>query len=821
MSSETHVEAAPAKRPPQRSPVEGIKEASRQLRGGIALELAKDSDHFDDQDKQLLKFHGTYQQEDRDARKTRRKDGVGKHHMFMVRCKIPGGRLTAEQYLAVDSLAGAYANGTLRFTSRQGIQLHGVLKSGLKDTIAGINSCLLTTLGACGDVERNVMACPAPHYQDAVHEQLQETARLIAAHLAPRTGAYHEIWLNGKPVENGASTADHEPLYGKLYLPRKFKTGLALPEDNCIDVYGQDLGLLAIVRDGEVMGYNVLVGGGMGMTYGNADTFPYLGRPICYVPAPSVLGAAEAVVKLFRDHGNRANRRRARIKYLVHDWGVDKFRDVLAGYIGGVLYMPKEVKVSGYDLHLGWHPQGNGQWYYGLSVENGRVKDDGHFRLRSGLRALVERLQPEIRLTPVQDILLCGLDSAARADLEKTLDEFGIARPEQLSNVRKHSMACPAIPTCGLAISESERALPGILNSLEDEMERLGLGDEKLSVRMTGCPNGCVRPYQSDIGIIGRSGDKFTLFVGGHVLGHRLNFQLKDLVHRDEIVPTLVPILEQFKEDREPGECFGDYCQRIGLTRLQTLLLPPAEGYQPAEPAVEAPPAQAVAVNGTTGDAQPAVVVVPEPSPALARPETEAVPVNLAQPQVTAAPTPAPPAPVAAQPLSAPQTLATITQAPTPVVTPEPVSPQAPITPPRKRTESFFAGQPGEELRDYSYRYNSDGSVRETVVYFYGADQRAASASPGDPLRREAVYQGKVDVRRLFAERKLSDTLYVGDAGHELRDLRRDYHADGRVEQTIVFYYEGDVRAAEAPSGAPLRRQEAYEGEGELTSREH
>jgi sulfite reductase (ferredoxin) len=788
MSSETHVEPAPTKKAPQRSPVEGIKEASRQLRGGIALELSSDTDHFDDQDKQLLKFHGTYQQEDRDARKTRKKDGVGKHYMFMVRCKIPGGRLTAEQYLAVDALARAHANGTLRFTSRQGIQFHGVLKSGLKDTIAGINACLLTTLGACGDVERNVMACPAPHYQDAVHEQLHETARLIAAHLAPRTSAYHEIWLNGKPVENGAAVADHEPLYGKLYLPRKFKTGLALPEDNCIDVYGQDLGLLAIVRDGEIMGYNVLVGGGMGMTHGNADTFPYLGRPICYVPAPSALGAAEAVVKLFRDHGNRANRRRARIKYLVHDWGVDKFRDALAGYIGGVLYMPKEVKVSGYDLHLGWHPQGNGQWYFGLSVENGRVKDDGHFRLRSGLRALIERFRPEIRLTPVQDILVCGLDGSARTDIEKTLDEYGIARPEQLSNVRKHSMACPAIPTCGLAISESERALPGIINGLEDELERLGLGDEKLSVRMTGCPNGCVRPYQSDIGIVGRSGDKFTLFVGGHVLGHRLNFQLKDLVHRDEIVPTLAPILEQFKDERAPGECFGDYCQRVGLTRLQTLLLPPAESYQIDETPTEAPatPTPAVVANGLSAESHPPAVPVATVSPALAPPDTEVVPVSVIEPQVTAPSVAAPVPPPAAQ---------------------------VPAVPARKRADSFFAGPPGEERCDYTYRYNSDGSVRETVVYFYGADQRAASATAGDPLCREATYQGKADVRRLFAERKLSDTLYVGDADHELRDFRREYHADGRVDQTIVFYYEGELRAVDAPSGAALRRQEARGGE--------
>jgi sulfite reductase (ferredoxin) len=561
--------------------VEAIKENSQELRGTIGEELHRDSDHFSDQDKQLLKFHGTYQQEDRDARKTRRGAGLGKHYMFMVRCKIPGGRLTAAQYLAVDGLAGAYANGTLRFTTRQGIQLHGVLKGHLKDTIAGINACLLTTLGACGDVERNVMACPAPHHHDGVRAQLQETAARLASHLAPRTRAYHEIWLNGKPVNGPAPRAgdgsaraapEAEPLYGKVYLPRKFKTGLALPEDNCIDVHGQDLGLLAIVKDHEVAGYNVLVGGGMGMTHGNANTFPYLARPIGYVRAAEVIQAAEAVVRLFRDHGNRADRKRARIKYLVHDWGVEKFRAILAGYLGGMPEPPRAVAVRGYDLHLGWHPQGDGRWFYGLSVENGRVKDEGGLRLRSGLRAIVERFQPELRLTPAQDILLCGLGGTALPVLERMLDEFGIPRPEQRSDVRKLSLACPAIPTCGLAISEAERALPGILDELEAALRLLGLEREALGVRMTGCPNGCARPYQSDVGIVGRSGDKYVLYVGGHVHGHRLNFELKDLVPRSEIVPTLLPLLRHFREERRPGEPFGDYCQRLGAERLRALL---------------------------------------------------------------------------------------------------------------------------------------------------------------------------------------------------------------------------------------------------------
>jgi sulfite reductase (ferredoxin) len=564
---------APAARP-ARSAVEAIKEQSRALRGTIGEELDRDSDRFSEQDKQLLKFHGSYQQEDRDARKARRADGLGKHFMFMVRCKIPGGRVQAKQYLALDDLAERYGNGTLRFTSRQGIQFHGVLKRNLKATIAGINECLLTTLGACGDVERNVMCCPAP-VADGVRAELQATAARLAAHLAPRSGAYHEIWLNGKALSDGP-VGEEEPMYGKVYLPRKFKTGLGLPEDNCIDVYGQDLGLLGIVEGGALVGYNLLVGGSMGMTHGNTRTFPMLARPICYLPAVQVVHGAESVVKLFRDHGNRADRKRARIKYVVHDWGVERFREVLAGYLGFLPELPRPVAISGYDLHLGWHPQGDGKWYYGLSVENGRVKDEGPLRLRSGLRALVERFGPELRLTPAQDVLLCGLDGRALPQVERLLEEFGILKPERLPPVQKYSLACPAIPTCGLAISEAERALPDIIDDLEAELRRLGLEDERISVRMTGCPNGCVRPYQSDIGIVGRSGDKYVVYVGGRIEGDRLNFELRDLVPRGEIVATLRPLLRRFREERRPGEGFGDYCHRVGVERLRALL-PSAE----------------------------------------------------------------------------------------------------------------------------------------------------------------------------------------------------------------------------------------------------
>ena len=564
---------SPSSSSPKLSPVEGIKETSRNLRGTLAEELAQDVDHFSDANKQLIKFHGSYQQDDRDARKDRHKVGSGKFYMFMVRCKIPGGTVTAPQYLALDELAEKHANATLRITSRQGIQFHGILKPSLKDTIAGINQCLLSTLGACGDVERNVMA-PAAPFHSPHYAALQELAAAIAQHLAPRTGAYHEIWLNGQAVIKNAAVPETEPIYGKVYLPRKFKTGLALPYDNSIDVYAQDLGFLAVLDRDQIVGFNVLVGGGMGMTHGNHNTFPHIAQPMCHVKPDQVVAAAEAVIKLFRDHGNRADRRRARIKYLVHDWGVEKFRAVLATYLPFPLVLPKPVEVTGFPLHLGWHAQGDGKFFYGISVENGRIKDEGTMRLRTALRTLVQQLAANVRFTPMQDILLADLPESARPIIEKTLREHGVLPHERIPLIQQYSMACPAIPTCGLAISEAERSLPKIVDQLEGELKRLGLENEKIGIRMTGCPNGCVRPYQSDIGIVGRSGDKYTVFVGGNLIGDRLNFVLKDLVPAAQIVPLLAPILAAYKTERLIDEGFGDFCRRLGEDKLQQMAPP-------------------------------------------------------------------------------------------------------------------------------------------------------------------------------------------------------------------------------------------------------
>ncbi len=560
------------------SPVEAIKATSQYLRGNLVEELASDSDHLTDEGKNLVKFHGSYQQEDRDARKNRPKGAAaGKAYCFMIRLKLPGGKLTAAQYLVLDELSDKYANGTLRLTTRQSIQFHGILKHDLKSTIAGFNAALVTSLGGCGDVNRNVMACPAP-LPGAARKQMQKLADDVAAHLAPKSGtqAYHEIWLNGEK-QTGLDTLPAEvaePIYGKLYLPRKFKVGFALPNDNCIDILAQCLGFLCVTdKDGTPVGYNVYVGGGQGRSNGRADTFAYPAACLGFVTPEEVVALSEAIIKLYRDHGNRADRKRARLKYVVADWGVDKFRDVfVADYWHKPLAEAKDAPITNVDLHLGWYGQGDGKWFLGLSVENGRIKDAGPTRLRSGLRAIAAAVGCTVRISGQQDLLLCDIDPAKKAQVDSLLNEYGIPRPENLSMVRKWSMACPAIPTCPLAITESERALPAVITQMETDLKELGLEGEPISVRMTGCPNGCARPYQSEVGLVGRGGTKYTMFIGGDSYGRRLNAELQDSVPIEQIAPKLKTIFTHFKKDRSGRESFGDYCSRVGLDALRAMI---------------------------------------------------------------------------------------------------------------------------------------------------------------------------------------------------------------------------------------------------------
>jgi sulfite reductase (ferredoxin) len=569
------------------SKVEGVKLASQYLKTFVADEVHNGSSHFSEEAATVLKFHGSYQQDDRDQRKQLKKEGKEAAHQLMVRVRIVGGKLNAAQYLACDHLAQTLGNGTLRITTRQEFQLYGVLKDDLQTTIRQINEALLSTLAACGDVERNVLCCPAPLF-DSVRDDLNADALAWAAHCAPRASSYWEIWLDGEKIESlppagpcqVPSSGDDpvEPIYGKTYLPRKFKTAFALPEDNCTDIHANDLGFLAVVDQGKLTGYNVLAGGGLGTTPSAQKTFPFLSLPLCYIDRGDVLRIGEAVLKVYRDFGNRSDRKRARLKYIIHDWGMPAFRAKVEEYLGQPLADPKPLQVSGVDDHLGWHPQGDGKLFLGIPVENGRIKDDGDFRLASGLRAFFQKYQAPARLTCQQKILLADLEPAWRGEVEQWLAEYGIAAVEQVSMVRRWSMACPALPTCGLAVTEAERALPGILDQLEVELVRLGLEHDRFTVRMTGCPNGCARPYNSDIGLVGRSAHinkdgtpgpgTYTIFLGGRTLGDRLNTEFRDYVPYDHVVAELVPVFSRFKAERQGTETFGDYCERIGVEEL-------------------------------------------------------------------------------------------------------------------------------------------------------------------------------------------------------------------------------------------------------------
>ena len=581
----------------KKSKVEHIKEASEGLRGSIRQELADDLPHVSDASTKLLKFHGTYQQDNRDSRKERRKEGLGKEYIFMVRNRIPGGKITAKQFLAELDIADEFGNGTIRITTRQGIQLHGVVKANLWQTIHRINDIQLSTQSACGDVERNVVCCPAPLRHNAVRDQLQRLADEVAMHFRPRTHSYREIWLQDpatgakQQVATASEHADTEPIYGKAYLPRKFKTGIALCDDNCIDVYDQDVGLLAVTQNDVLVGFNVLVGGSMGTTVSDERCFPALAKRMAFITPEHVLPVVTAIMLVQRDFGNRADRKLARMKYLIHDWGLPRFKAKVEEYLSeaeslcGVpsgtvprrLAEPDAADVTQSLDHMGWHPQGDGKWFLGVPIENGRVKDEGSVKLKSALRCVFERFQPGGRLTAQQNLLFCDLDPATRPEIDRILLDHGVPTVDTISNLRRFSFACPALPTCGLAITESERVMPALVSELEAELAQLGLADKQFTLRMTGCPNGCARPYNADIGLVGRSVDgksgegKYTIFVGGALNGTRMNRVYKDLVPMSQIVQQLRPLLVCYKQSHQPDESLGDFFNRVGVEQLLLL----------------------------------------------------------------------------------------------------------------------------------------------------------------------------------------------------------------------------------------------------------
>ena len=558
--------------------VETIKAESKGLRGAIPIELREPTPSFSDDVWQILKFHGIYQQHDRDVRG--RNNRV---YSFMVRSKLPGGRLTAQQYLVQDALADEFGQGDLRFTTRQGIQLHGVIKGELQTTMRSLNNALISTLGACGDVERNVMFCPAP-YGDPIRAQLQATAEALAQHLAPRTTAYHQIWLedeDGKktlqafPNENNENGEEEviEPIYGKTYLPRKFKTAIAYPGDNCTDILTNDVGLVGLFDEGSdhVHGFNVFAGGGLGTTHNNADTFPLLAKPLGYITADKIVDVVEKIILVQRDFGDREDRKHARMKYLINDWGIERFRAKVEEYLGYALEDVRDMPELKAEDHLGWHQQVDGNWFYGIYIENGRVIDNGDNRVRSGLRALVQRYQPSVTISGQQNVLLGGFTTEQKQEVEQVLASFGILTVETLSMARRHSMACPAMPSCGLAVAEAERFLPDVIGQLEQDVAELGLASEEFTVRMTGCPNGCARPYVADIGLVGRTLGKYNIYLGGNPEGTRLNTLYDELIPAEKLPGVLRQVLQIYVQTRQDGERIGDWASRVGVESIHEL----------------------------------------------------------------------------------------------------------------------------------------------------------------------------------------------------------------------------------------------------------
>ncbi|MBD2384656.1 sulfite reductase, ferredoxin dependent [Cylindrospermum sp. FACHB-282] len=566
------------------SKVEGIKENSNFLREPVATEILEDTTHFSEDAIQLLKFHGSYQQDNRDNRVK----GQEKDYQFMLRTKNPGGFVPPQLYLALDKLADEYGNHTLRATTRQGFQVHGILKKNLKTAIATIFKNLGSTLGACGDVNRNVMAPPVPFKNRPDYQYAWEYAQNIADLLSPQTGAYYEIWLDGEKAisaeehpdvkaarqGNGTGTIIHdteEPIYGTHYMPRKFKICVTVPGDNSVDLYSQDLTLVVMTnKKGELQGFNIFAGGGLGRTHGKEETFARIADPICYVAKADVYDLVKAIVATQRDYGDRTDRRHARLKYLINDWGVDKFRAQVEEYFGKPVEPFKNLPKFKYQDYLGWNEQGDGNLFLGISIDNGRVKDEGSFLLKTALREIVEQFNLPIRLTPSQNLIFYDITPDNKQAIQEILENRGVvADPSKIEPLTRFAMACPALPTCGLAITESERAIPGILERIRALLDKLGLQKQHFVVRMTGCPNGCARPYMAELGFVGSAPESYQVWLGGSPDQTRLAQAYTEKLHHDEIESFLEPIFVFFKKTRQSRESFGDFCDRVGFDAIR------------------------------------------------------------------------------------------------------------------------------------------------------------------------------------------------------------------------------------------------------------
>jgi sulfite reductase (NADPH) hemoprotein beta-component len=536
---------------------EEIKAAIPTLAGTIAATIDSGADHFSEDDNQFLKFHGSYQQDDRDLRKT------GKKYIMMIRGRIPGGVMTAKQWCVFDDLATQYGNNTLRITTRQSIQFHGVVMAGLRPLVKKINESLLSTLAACGDVNRNVMASPTPAYTKA-REQVYADAHKVAMALAPQTKAYHSIWIDGVQLDNEAAENKNfaDPLYGKTYLPRKFKIAFAIPPVNDMDIFTNCLGFIAIVENDQLIGYNLCVGGGMGRSHGNTQTYPRLADVIGFFTPDKVVEVAKAVLTIHRDFGDRTDRKHARLKYVVAEKGVKFMQDEVNKRAGITLAPNKPYQFTTVQDLIGWHKAVDGKWFLGLFVNMGRVKD----AQKTALRQVAEKFPHiEFRLSANQNVILANASDADKAAITSLLNAAAVKTENQATILHAASMACPSLPTCGLGLAESERYLPGLIDRIEKIANDLGLGSEEIIIRSTGCPNGCARPYVAEIAFVGKAPGRYQVWLGANASGTRLNQLWKDVVKDPDMENELRPVLARFAKERNANERFGDWCDRVFL----------------------------------------------------------------------------------------------------------------------------------------------------------------------------------------------------------------------------------------------------------------
>jgi len=542
------------------SAVEHIKTSSDGLRGTLkeSLDEGLTGALYED-DQSLIKFHGLYQQDDRDRREERSAKKLEWLYSFMIRLRLPGGFLTPEQWIGLHHVAGEHSTGTIKITTRQTVQLHGILKSEIKPTIQSFNILNLDSIAACGDVNRNV-TCSAHPKESAIHEEVFHYADKISTMALPKTRAYYEIWLDEEKI---ADKNEEDPLYQDRYLPRKFKVGIAIPPNNDIDVLTNDVGLIAIIDNGELKGFNIAAGGGLSSTHGNPNTYARLATVLGFVNTENVLKAVYEVMTIQRDHGNRSDRKLARLKYTIDKFGVDAFRTELEKRCGFQLEEAKPYIFTDRKDHYGWKQNHEGKWSYSVFIENGRVLDDEKIALKTALLEIAKTGKANFRFTGNQNLILADIVEADKSIVEELLVKFGvIAHTDQAGALRKNAMACVAFNTCPLALAEAQRYLPSLIDKIEPLLKKHSLQNEEIILRMTGCPNGCGRSPAAEIGFVGTAYGQYNLHIGGDRVGERLNTKYKDSLNEEQILSALDELFAVYKAERTEGETFGDFSYR-------------------------------------------------------------------------------------------------------------------------------------------------------------------------------------------------------------------------------------------------------------------